>query len=53
MKASKEPDSRVSAIQLALSEAAKKTKELTIELHLATFNVAIALVLGSQVPKLN
>lgn len=41
-----------SARQLQASEAAEKTKELSIELHLATFAVAITIVLGSQVEKL-
>jgi hypothetical protein len=41
-----------SARQLQAIEAAEKTKELSIELHLATFAVAITIVLGSQVEKL-
>ena len=37
-------DNRTLALQLAVSEIAKKTKELTIELHLAAFSVAIAVI---------
>ena len=50
MKASIKLDNRTLASKLAMSEIAEKTKELTIELHLAAFSVAIALVLGSRVP---
>ena len=45
-------DTRTAALQLAAEKKAEMTKELTIELHLAAFTLAIAIVLGSQVPKL-
>ena len=45
-------DTRTAALQLAAEKKAEMTKELTIELHLVAFTLAIAIVLGSQVPKL-
>ena len=45
-------DTRTAALQLAAKKKAEMNQELTIELHLAVFTLAIAIVLGSQVPKL-
>ena len=44
-------DSRITALQLAANKKAKMTNELTIELHLVAFTVAITIVSGSQVPR--
>ena len=52
MKASAKSTSRVEALQLAAKEMAERTKELTIELHLAAFSMAIAKAWGSRVPEL-
>ena len=52
MKASGKMDTSHSALQLAAQKKAQMTQELTIELHLAAFAVAITIVLGSQVPSL-
>ena len=49
MKASTKLDPRNEAARFAMSEMANKTKEFTVELHLAAFAVAIALILGFQV----
>jgi hypothetical protein len=46
MQSSVNMSSKASAVQLAVSEAVETTKELTNELHLSTFAVAISLVLG-------
>lgn len=48
MKASEKMDPRTAALQLAANRKAEMTNELTIELHLAAFTVAITMVLGSQ-----
>ena len=42
MEASTKLDPRIAASKLAKEEMADKTKELTVELHLAAFAVAIA-----------
>ncbi len=44
--------SRITALQLAADKMTEMTQELTIELHLVAFTVAITIVLGSQVPRL-
>jgi hypothetical protein len=43
--------SRTTVLQLAANKMAEMTHELTIELHLVAFTVAITIVLGSQVPR--
>ena len=43
-------NSRITALQLAANKMAEMTHELTIELQLVAFTVAITIVLGSQVP---
>ena len=45
-------DSRITALQLAANKMAEMTNELTIELHLVAFTVAIFIVLVSHVPRL-
>ena len=45
-------DPRIAALQLATAEMADKTKDLTTELHLAAFTVAIALTLGTRIPEI-
>ena len=52
MKASTKSTSSEEALQLAAKEMAARTKELTIELHLAVFSMAIAKAWGSRVPEL-
>ena len=52
MKVSAKSTSRVEALQLVVKEMAARTKELTIELHLAAFSMTIAIALGSRVLKL-
>ncbi len=45
-------DSRTAALQLAANKKAEMAQELTIELHLAAFALAITILLGSKSPKL-
>ena len=42
MEASAKSETRTAALTLATEEMAGKTKELTVELHMAVFSVAIA-----------
>ena len=41
--------SRIVVLQLATTEMADKIKELTVELHLSVFAVAVAFILGFPV----
>ena len=45
-------NSRITALQLvANNKMVEMTHKLTVELHLVAFTVAITIVLGSQVPR--